>query len=151
MIYYLCQTPDGPQLAGTQIDAKALDRNYEQVDLATDKAGYMAYVNSLLRTSTPAAATPEPYIEQDEEGEPRLVVPEPDLKHKNKGGPDWQSAPPAGSCKRCISMSAAARQIEGIMAATNIEQTLYDADEPFLARIEAVIVARRGDIKGKKK
>lgn len=150
MIFYLCQTEDGPQLAGTQADAKALDRNYEQVDLATDKAGYMAYVNILLRTSTPASA-PEPYVEQDEEGEPRLVAPEPDLKHKNKGGPDWQSAPPAGSCKRCISMSAAARQIEGIMAATNIEQTLYDCDEPFLDRIQAVITARRDENKGKKK
>ena len=48
MIFYLCQTPDGPKLAPTQADAKALDRKFKQVDVPTDKANLMAYVNDLF-------------------------------------------------------------------------------------------------------
>jgi hypothetical protein len=36
------------QLAPTQADARAIDRSFVQVDLPTDKAGYMGYVNRLL-------------------------------------------------------------------------------------------------------
>lgn len=45
MIFYLC---NGNQLAGTQADAKALDRDFIQVDVPTDKAGLMAYINELM-------------------------------------------------------------------------------------------------------
>ena len=45
-------------LVGTQADAKAIDRAFVQVDVPTDKAGLMSYINDLL--SQIAAASNEP-------------------------------------------------------------------------------------------
>ena len=45
MIFYLC---NGNELAGTQADAKKLDRDYVQHDVPTDKSGLMAYINKLM-------------------------------------------------------------------------------------------------------
>lgn len=58
MIFYLCQTANGPQLAGTQADAKALDPKFRQVDVPTDKASLMAYINNLMSTSVQPVAAP---------------------------------------------------------------------------------------------
>lgn len=57
MIFYLC---NGDQLAGTQADAKALDPSFTQVDIPTDKAGLMAYVNELLATPKSEPVPPPP-------------------------------------------------------------------------------------------
>lgn len=57
MIFYLC---NGNELVGTQADAKALDRDYTQVDVPTDKAGLMAYVNTLLALPTPEPVEDRP-------------------------------------------------------------------------------------------
>lgn len=45
MIFYLA---NGTTLCPTQADAKALDRNFVQHDIPTDKPGLMAYVQGLL-------------------------------------------------------------------------------------------------------
>ena len=47
MIFYLCQSEFGPCLAGTQADAKVLDRKFVQVDVPTDKQGLMDFINCL--------------------------------------------------------------------------------------------------------
>ncbi|WP_037500621.1 hypothetical protein [Sphingomonas jaspsi] len=44
MIFYLC---NGNTLRGTQADAKAIDRDFEQIDIPTDKAGLMHFINGL--------------------------------------------------------------------------------------------------------
>ena len=44
MIFYLC---NGSVLSGTQADARALDKNFVQLDIPVDKAGLMAFVNDL--------------------------------------------------------------------------------------------------------
>jgi len=62
MIFYLCQTPAGPQLAGTQADAKALDRNFKQVEEPTDKAGLMKRLNELLAKAHRPAVMVEPTL-----------------------------------------------------------------------------------------
>lgn len=49
MIFYLANN----QLAGTQAEAKALDKNFEQVDVPTDKPGLMAYINELMGREHP--------------------------------------------------------------------------------------------------
>ena len=44
MIFYLC---NGTQLAPTQADARAIDRDFTQIDVPVDKQGLMAFVNNL--------------------------------------------------------------------------------------------------------
>lgn len=44
MIFYLC---NNLTLVGTQAEAKALDKNFVQVDVPTDKAGLMTYINDI--------------------------------------------------------------------------------------------------------
>lgn len=46
MIFY---EVDGEFLVGTQADAKATQRPWKQVDVPTDKAGLMAFVNDLMK------------------------------------------------------------------------------------------------------
>lgn len=53
MIFYLC---NGQELVGTQAEAKAIDKNFVQVDVPTDKAGLMAYLNPLLADQHDAKA-----------------------------------------------------------------------------------------------
>lgn len=49
MIFYLAVDENGHQhLAGTQADARAINKDFEQIDIPTDKAGLMAYVQNLL-------------------------------------------------------------------------------------------------------
>ena len=48
MNFYMCQTAQGPRLAGTQADARALDKGFKEHVVPDDKAGRMAYVNALL-------------------------------------------------------------------------------------------------------
>lgn len=48
MIFYTALDSQGHrQLRGTQADAKAVNKNFEQVDIPTDKAGLMAFVQKL--------------------------------------------------------------------------------------------------------
>lgn len=49
MKYYLCQTPNGPQLADTQANAKALDKNYQTVEIDFAKHPMMDHLNDLMR------------------------------------------------------------------------------------------------------
>lgn len=49
MKYYLCQTPDGPQYAHLQTEAKALDPNFQTVELDFSKQAMMKMLNDLLR------------------------------------------------------------------------------------------------------
>ncbi len=56
MIFYLA---NNQTLCGTQADARALDRNFVQIDIPTDKAGLMAYVQKLMDEKAPAPARVE--------------------------------------------------------------------------------------------
>lgn len=48
MIFYVALDENGnKQLRGTQADARAVNRNFEQIDIPTDKAGLMAFVQDL--------------------------------------------------------------------------------------------------------
>lgn len=49
MIFYIATDADGQRhLVGTQADARAIDRNFVQVDIPTDKAGLRGYIQDLL-------------------------------------------------------------------------------------------------------
>lgn len=61
MKYYLCATPEGPQLAATQAKAKALDPQFVEHHVPDDKDARMDYINKLLR----AAHAPEVFIPAD--------------------------------------------------------------------------------------
>lgn len=150
MKFYLCKTPDGPRLAGTQADAKALDKNFETVEWATDKDALMERFNDMFARIAGIAA-----VAADEQSYPVTdlgdddhveLVREPRKKTKVVE-PDWQSAPEPGDCKRCIAMSKAARSIEGIMAVTNIEQTIMYLDKPQLRRVDEALEARAEEMK----
>jgi hypothetical protein len=149
MKFYLCQTSEGPQLAGTQADAKALDPKYQTVEYAMDKDSIMQRLNDLMRKPSGIRINDEPATADDviaighamdeEDG----GYPEPPVKAK-KGAEvtsltDWGYAPPAGSCERCVAMSSAARKVEGIMALTNVEHTIMHSDEAFLAKVDLAI------------
>src|SRR5690606_17061023 len=49
------------QLRGTQADARAVNKNFEQIDIPTDKAGLMAFVQALYSEldTGPNTSTPE--------------------------------------------------------------------------------------------
>jgi hypothetical protein len=48
MIFYIALDDAGHrQLCGTQADAKAINKNFEQIDIPTDKPGLMAFVQGL--------------------------------------------------------------------------------------------------------
>lgn len=149
MKFYLCQTPAGPRLAGTQADAKALDKNFTTVDWATDKDALMERFNDLfaqIAAASSAEADRESEIGDDDFDRPEPIS-TPVAKRAKVFEPDWQSAPDPGDCKRCIAMSKAARSIEGIMAFTNIEHTIHSADKPFLRRIDEALEARAEELK----
>lgn len=53
MIFYLA----GGKLAPTQAEAKAIDPNFVQHDVPTDKPGLMAYINNLMQAASPQQHT----------------------------------------------------------------------------------------------
>jgi len=53
MDYYICSTEDGPRLVGTQADAKALDPEYQDHAVPTDKYGLMGYLNNIFAEKEP--------------------------------------------------------------------------------------------------
>lgn len=59
MIFYLT---NGSHLVGTQADARALDKDFVQLDIPVDKAGLMAFVNELYDRVT---VREEPDIKPD--------------------------------------------------------------------------------------
>jgi hypothetical protein len=70
MIFYLALDDEGRrQLRGTQADAKAVNRNFEQIDIPTDKAGLMAFVQELYNEIDNSGTHP---------GDPDLLAPEPE-------------------------------------------------------------------------
>jgi hypothetical protein len=78
MIFYLC---NGNELAATQADAKKLDRNFEQVDIPTDKAGLMSYINRLMSAAEVLGIGPVRGIDgpfdMDDAGQPITDIPMP--------------------------------------------------------------------------
>lgn len=57
MIFYMTK---GATLCGTQADARALDRDFEQIDIPVDKAGLMAFVNDLYQKIAAADVSFQP-------------------------------------------------------------------------------------------
>lgn len=150
MKFYLCSTKQGQRLAGTQVDAKALDPNFETVEWATDKDALMARFNDLFAqlhaASNETFAEASEYAEADEPQEPVEAPPSAKKRKEASVGLEWHNAPEEGSCKRCVAMSGAARSIEGIMALTNIEHAIQMGDKPFLRRIDDALEARAAEL-----
>lgn len=67
MKFYLCQTPDGPQLAATQEEAKALDRKFEKIEIDMSQRPIMERLNELMRRVHAAEAGEPAEIDDDEE------------------------------------------------------------------------------------
>jgi hypothetical protein len=52
MIFYIALDEHGHrQLCGTQADAKAINKNFEQIDIPTDKTGLMGFVQTLFHNN----------------------------------------------------------------------------------------------------
>jgi hypothetical protein len=156
MKFYLCQTANGPQLAGTQADAKALDPKFTTVEYAMDKDSIMQRLNDLMRKPSGIRINDEPATAEDviaigrEMDEEDGGYPEPPVRPKKSveatSVTDDSKAPPEGSCERCVGMSAAARKIEGVMAITNVEWTIMHSDKPFLVRVDAALDDRMKEL-----
>jgi hypothetical protein len=160
--FYQVQTPAGPRFARTQSEAKAIDKNFQLVDLPIDQASLVERYNDLFEEGArfaqnsgirindqPATAADVVALAQamdDEDG----GYPQPPVRGKkaveNTSPTDWGLAPPEGSCERCVAMSQASRDIEEIMAITNIEWALYYASDKMLDRVEAAVAARRAEL-----
>jgi hypothetical protein len=141
--FYLCQTSAGPRLSPTQADAKKLDPDFETIELADDKDSRIKHINSLFEqiagTAPVAAAEPDDEMPVEAPEKPAKAKP-------GNGSLDWQAAPEAGSCKRCIAMSAAARSLEEIMAITNIEHAIFSMDPPMLSRVQKAAKDRKEEL-----
>lgn len=66
MIFYLAVDAEGKtKLAGNQADAKALNKDFQQIDIPVDKTGLMAWIQQMLdetlNAQGPVAAQPEAY------------------------------------------------------------------------------------------
>ena len=76
MIFYQVNCADGTkQLSPTQAEAKAIDRNFKQVDIPTDKLGLMNYLNVLMSVIRPSAE-PTPAPSEGVEPHPHQEAPE---------------------------------------------------------------------------
>lgn len=121
MIFYLC---NGNQLAGTQADARQLDRNFVQVDVPTDKAGLMAYINELMARAPVAP-------------EPELVRPEPTNSPEVKASTvenEWTRCPKCNNTRRLASFYA------GLEGAQAIREAIRTCDPDFInGHVDAVI------------
>lgn len=72
MIFYIATDENGQrQLRGTQADAKAVNKNFEQVDIPTDKTGLMAYIQDLFTKIDGSAPVEAPEVEPSD-GEAEL-------------------------------------------------------------------------------
>lgn len=64
MIFYLAVDAEGKtKLAGNQADAKALNKDFQQIDIPVDKTGLMAWIQQMLDETLNAAPTPPTNIE----------------------------------------------------------------------------------------
>lgn len=174
MIFYLCQTPDGPKLAPTQADAKALDRKFKQVDVPTDKANLLSYVNDLFAKAQGAAPASGSSITVDanefiSEDDPKPVKRganndtivgqfvtqgEVDKVNSQRGpcGPltaaqieDMRHR--MGNCPKC-GTNPATRCSSELMA---VEEFVEKADETYLTHVEVACKMRREDIESEAK
>ena len=152
MQFYLCEVKDGVQLAGTQADAKTLDRGFTPVDVPTDKAGLMAYVNRLFERINgkvdPVVETMKageiivsagddgwnadhlkPAVEVFIDGEPPVAPLDQSVKHTHH----------KGNCPMCDRSPKAAKTLAEIDTRTQIEDMLGKLDAEGRARIAAYI------------
>lgn len=66
MIFYLAVNADHKtMIVGTQAEAKAINKDFQQIDIPVDKAGLMAWVQMMLDETinvVPEAAPAQPYV-----------------------------------------------------------------------------------------
>lgn len=171
MIFYLCQTPEGPKLAPTQADARALDKKFKQVDVPTDKANLMGYVNDLLAKAegnagqggatqtisvpaedfieTPTAPKPKRGASNDTVVGQWITQGEVDRINAQRGPCGPLTAAEIedrrhrqGDCPKCGTNPATRCSSE----LTAIEEFVEKADETYLAHVETACKLRREDL-----
>lgn len=92
MKFYRAQTEGGPRLESTQAEAKALDPNFERIDIPTDHDGLKAYVQALwdenhqLRQGGVVSVAP-PVGELPEREEMAATSPPPPVDHPAREAP----------------------------------------------------------------
>jgi hypothetical protein len=131
MQFYLCDTPDGEQLAGTQADAKALDKGFKDHTVPTDKPGLMGYVNTLLKRAAGLDAEPAnietPIV--------RLLPRDPKVPN---------------GCPACDRTPMGAKKVAQSATATEIEDRIFELDQDYLLRnIIAAAQDRLNDLQTK--
>ena len=86
MIFYVAFNENGHrELVGTQADARAINKHFEQIDIPTDKGGLQSYVQTLMRHLDVADETikrlarsrPAPNPEREQEVPAELITPLP--------------------------------------------------------------------------
>lgn len=138
MQFYLCKKANGAtELAPTQADAKAIDRNFKAVDVPTDKAGLMQFINNLYALALPAVAevsaldAPPPA--------PVTMIKNDKLPADYRGHPD--------DCPGCLRSKRAAELLGHSDQITAIGDIVGSMTERFaLKRIEEHVNERKKDL-----
>ncbi len=128
MQFYLCQTPEGEQLAPTQADAKALDPKFVPHEVPTDKPGLQGYINTLLKRAQ--GVDPEPA-----NIDTPLKVAQPKIP---------------GGCPACSRTPSAAKSVAESMTALEVEELIWGlSNKALLKNIIAAANERLTDLGGK--
>lgn len=103
MIFYIATDPKGFRiLKGTQAEAKAISKDFSQIDIPTDKAGLMAAIQELLtladaatlnQNTAPSEIPQEPAPEPKTETLPVANPVEELLKFQQEVSDGWDNLP----------------------------------------------------------
>lgn len=129
---YLCNTPNGKRVAGTQADAKALDKGFKEHEVPTDKAGLLEYINDLFEWAEERVASAnDSYNERDEQVATTVTTDRP------------------GDCPACHRSAVAADMAANTMALTDIEDAVFFlTDVKMLDRVLDAVEDRRRELEG---
>lgn len=132
MIFYLAiGTHNMTKILGTQADAAKVNKDFVQIDIPTDKAGLMAWIQQMLDETLNAVVTVEP--------EPEMItIATADMRADKDGAPSISHTIPAP--KPVVHHNP---QVAEILTALEVGEFIETVGEKRLQEIELCIAVRR--------
>ena len=115
-LFYLCQTPEGPQLEPTQATAKVADPAFKKADLRNDKDGLRQDINELLRDAHNRA-----HFNAAEDRRVEALI-----------EPLFRTATVPNGCPACNRTPVGAHKIAQGQTATELENIILGLDQDYL-------------------
>lgn len=167
MQFYLAISSDGQtKILGTQADAKAVNKDFEPIDIPTDKPGLMAWIQQMLDetlNAQPAGSelkelvtaedllnVPGP-IMSDPDDAPKLDKEWFDSATKVEPEPKWKGDRPAikeGTvCSICARTPKGVKIMEQVYNAMEVEAAIYQMDtELRLNNVISLVESRKREL-----